>query len=120
MENIIGMSYVCNVGRFLLSGKQENVPDGWCRVTSSEGDNEIILVYGTSAEMTPVAINDTVTMSGRLHCLADVERYAGLSADDMDITVEGCLVYGMLEDGSGASYNTNAESLWQTYSVNKE
>ena len=56
----------------------------------------------------------------RLHCLADAEMYAGLSADDLDIDVEGCLVYGTNDDGSDGSYSTSAESLWQAYSVNKE
>ena len=70
--------------------------------------------------MTPVAINDTVTMSGRLHCLADAERYAGLSADDMDIDVEGCLAYGVGEDGSDGSYSTGAEVLWGKYLENRE
>ena len=67
-----------------------------------------------------VPLGDLVTFTGRLHCLADAEMYAGLSADDLDIDVEGCLVYGTTEDGSDGSYNTSAESLWQAYSENKE
>lgn len=66
-----------------------------------------------------VAIGDEVAFAGRLHCLADAEMYAGLSPDDMDIEVEGCLVYGVGDDGSRASYSTSAESLWQAYSENK-
>lgn len=56
--------------------------------------------------MTPVGIGEKVLFAGRLHCLADAEMYAQLSADNMDITVEGCLIYGIGEDGSDGSYNT--------------
>ena len=69
--------------------------------------------------MTPVGIGEEVTMSGHLHCLADAEMYAGLSADDLDIEVEGCLVYGTKEDGSDGSYSTGAEVLWGKYLENR-
>lgn len=104
----------------VVGSEQGSTPDGWCRVTEAEQPGEIILAYGTSAEMTPVGIGKEVILSGRLHCLADAEMYAGLSADDLDIDVEGCLVYGTNEDGSDGSYSTGAKSLWEAYSVNKE
>lgn len=42
--------------------------------------------------MTPVGIGEEVGLSGRLHCLADAVTYSGLSGDDLDIDVHGCLV----------------------------
>ena len=87
---------------------------GWCRLTGVEGDNELIFAYGELGNMTPVGIGEEVIMSGRLHCLAGAEQYSGLSGDDLDIDVHGCLVYG-----TGGDYNTGAESLWQAYQDNK-
>ena len=69
--------------------------------------------------MTPVGIGEEELFAGRLHCFVDAERYAGLSADDMDITVEGCLIYGVGEDGSDGSYSTGAEVLWGKYVENE-
>ena len=89
------------------------------RVTEAEQPGELIYGYGESGGLTPVAINDTVTMSGRLHCLADAEMYAQLTGDDLDIDVEGCLVYGTTEDGSDGSYSTGAEVLWGKYLENR-
>ena len=92
----------------------------WCELTDLEGENEIILGYGESSELTPVGIGEEVVMSGRLHCLADAVQYSGLSGEDLDIDVEACLVFGTAEDGSGGvAYNTGSLSLWQAYQDNK-
>ncbi len=106
-------------GLYEVVGDGSNLPDGWCRLTTAESDGEIILAHGTLGNMTPVGVGDEVVMSGRLHCLAGVEQYSGLSGDDMDIDVEGCLVYGTSEDGAAAEYNKSAGSLWQAYQDNK-
>ena len=66
-----------------------------------------------------VAIGDEVAFSGRLHCLADASLYSTLTGTDMDIDVEGCLVYGTAEDGGAIGYNTGAEALWQAYKENR-
>lgn len=106
-------------------------PDGWCRVVDAEDPGELIYAFtgesgaggnggnGGDVEMQPVAIGESVTFAGRLHCLADAERYSQLSSDDMDIDVTGCLVYGIGEDGGSVTYDTSAESLWQAYVENK-
>ena len=70
--------------------------------------------------MTPVPVADSVTMVGRLHCLASAEVYSELTGDDLDIDVDACLVYGVEEDGSDGSYSTGAEVLWGKYLENKE
>ena len=95
--------------------------DGWCRVSSAEEDNEIILGYGEAGAMTPVGIGEEVVLSGRLHCLADAVMYSGLDNTDMDIDVEGCLIFGTAEVGSGGvAYNTGSLSLWERYLENKD
>ena len=63
---------------------------------------------------------NTVTFTGRLHCLADAVTYSGLSGTDMDIEVEGCLVYGTSEDGGVAEYNKITVALWQAYMENRD
>lgn len=83
-------------------------------MTSAEGDNEIILAYGTLGNMTPVGIGEEVVLSGRLHCLADAVQYSSLTSDNLDIDVEACLVYG-----TGGDYNTSAAALWQAYLENR-
>lgn len=93
--------------------------DGWCELTSIEGENEIILGYGELGSLTPVGIGEEVVMSGRLHCLADAVMYSGLSGDDLDIDVEACLIFGTAEDGGSVGYNTGALSLWDRYLENK-
>ena len=107
-------------GLYEVVGTENAEIDGWCRVSAAEGDGEIILAYGTLGNMTPVDIGEEVVMSGRLHCLAGAEQYSGLSGDDMDIDVHGCLVYGTSEDGGAAEYNKSAGSLWQAYLENKD
>ncbi len=67
--------------------------DGWVRVTAAENPGELIFAYGTAGAMTPVYIGEEVILSDRLHCLASAEVYSRLSGDDMDIDVEGCLVW---------------------------
>ena len=70
--------------------------------------------------MEPVAVGDEVAFTGRLHCLEDAVTYSSLTGDDFDIDVEGCLVYGTAEDGSGGiAYNTGSLSLWDRYLENK-
>ncbi len=86
----------------------------WVEVTTAENDNELIFAYGELGAMTPVPIGETVSLDGRLHCLASAEVYAGLESDDLDIDVEACLVYG-----TGGDYNTGALALWQAYLENK-
>ena len=93
--------------------------EGWCEVEAAEGDNEIILAYGESGGLTPVGIGEEVAFTGRLHCLAGAVEYSELTGDDMDIDVEGCLVYGTDSDGGSIGYDTSAEALWQAYSENK-
>ena len=107
-------------GLYEVVGDGSNQPDGWCRVTAAENDNELIFAYGELGNMTPVGIGEEVVMSGRLHCLAGAEQYSGLSGDDMDIDVHGCLVYGTGGDGGTAEYNTGALALWQAYLDNKD
>lgn len=97
----------------------EVVDTGWCEVEAAEGDNEIILAYGESGGLTPVGIGEEVAFIGRLHCLAGAVEYSELTGDDMDIDVDGCLVYGTSEDGGSIGYDTSAEALWQAYSENK-
>ena len=107
-------------GLYEIVGTESAAIDGWCRLTSVEGDNELIFAYGELGNMTPVGIGEEVVMSGRLHCLAGVEQYRGLSGDDMDIDVHGCLVYGTDNDGGEAVYNKSASALWQAYLENKD
>ncbi len=52
--------------------------------------------------------------------MADAVQYSQLTGTDMDIDVEGCLVYGSAEDRGAAEYNKSAGSLWQAYSENKD
>lgn len=73
----------------------EVVDTGWCEVEAAEGDNEIILAYGESGGLTPVGIGEEVVFIGRLHCLAGAVEYSELTGADMDIDVEGCLVWGI-------------------------
>lgn len=104
-------------GLYEIVGSGNNTPDGWCRVSAAENDNEIILAYGelgssgSSGNMTPVEVGESESLEGRLHCLADVVTYSSLSSSDMDIDVHGCLVYGTDYDGGEAVYNTGALSL---------
>ena len=44
------------------TGLYEVVDTDWCRVTEAEQPGEIILAYGTSAEMAPVAIREEVVL----------------------------------------------------------
>ena len=92
---------------------------GWCELTDVEKDDEIILGYGESSGLTTVAIGDESAFTGRLHCLADVEQYSYLTGDDMNIEVEGCLVYATGENGENVGYDTSAGSLWQAYVDNR-
>ncbi len=85
-----------------------------------EESGELIFAYGTSDAMTPVDVGDEAVLTGRLHCLADAVTYSGLSGDDMDIDVHGCLVYGTSEDGGAAEHSTSAAALWQAYLDNKD
>lgn len=101
-------------GLYEIVGDGSNPPDGWCEMTAIEGDNELIFAYGTASAMTPVPIGETVSLDGRLHCLASAEACSSLRGDDMDIDVEACLVYGV-----GGDYNTGALALWQAYQDNK-
>ena len=94
--------------------------EGWCEVEAAEGDNEIILAYGELGGLTPVAIGEEVAFTGRLHCLAGAEEYSELTGDDMDIEVEGCLVYGVGENGENVGYDTGALNLWEKYNENKD
>ena len=103
----------------VVSSSAEGAPDGWCEVEAAEGDNEIILGYGELGGLTPVAIGEEVVMSGRLHCLADVEQYSYLTGNDLDLDVYGCLVYGTDSDGGSIGYDTSAGALWQAYIDNK-
>ena len=57
--------------------------------------------------------------TGRQHCLADAVTYAGLSSDDMDIEVTGCLIYGVGENGENVGYDTGGESLWEKFLDNE-
>ena len=91
---------------------------GWVELTEIEGDNELIFAHGELGGLTPVAIGEEVVMSGRLHCLADVEQYSILIGEDLDLDVYGCLVYGTDSDGGSIGYDTSAGSLWQAYSEN--
>lgn len=59
------------------------------------------------------------TFTGRQHCLADAVTYAGLSSDDMDIEVTGCLIYGAGENGENAGYDTGSESLGEKFVENE-
>ena len=92
---------------------------GWVELTDVEGDNEIILAYGELGGLTTVAIGEEAVISGRLHCLADVEQYSYLTGDDLDLDVYGCLVYGTDSDGGSIGYDTSAGALWQAYIDNK-
>ena len=103
----------------IVGDEQGSTPDGWCKVVVSENPGELICAYEELSAMTPVAIGGEVLFTGRIHCVADAEMYAGLSADDMDIDVTECLVYGMNEDGSAGSYSTVSLSLWERYIENR-
>ncbi len=63
---------------------------------------------------------NTVTFTGRLHCLADAVGYADLVGANIDIEVDGCLVYETDNDGGVVAYNTGTEMLWQAYCENKD
>ena len=91
----------------------------WCEVESAEGDGELIFAYGESGALTPIDVGDSVSFTGRLHGLADAVTYSQLTGTDMDIDVEGCLVYGTSDDGATAVYNTSALALWQAYVDNR-
>ena len=86
--------------------------DGWCKVSGES--NQLICGYGTSGALTPVEIGDEVSFTGRLHCLADAERYSTLTGDDMDFDVCGCLVF-WTGDGNN---NVSASYLYQMYLEN--
>ena len=45
--------------------------------------------------------------------------YSQLTGDDLDIDVEGCLVYGGGNDVSNGGYNTGSLSLWEKYLENR-
>ena len=107
-------------GLYEVVGSSSTELDSWCRVSSAEEDNEIILAYGELGAMEPVGIGEEVVMSGRLHCLADAVMYSGLSGENLDIDVEACLIFGTAEDGSGGvAYNTGSLSLWERYLENR-
>ena len=93
--------------------------DGWCEVTAAESENELIFAYGELGNLTLVDVGDSVSFAGRLYCLADAVTYSQLTGADMDIDVEGCLVYGTAEDGGSIAYNTSAAALWQAYQDNR-
>ena len=106
-------------GLYEVVGNDGTSPDGWCEVEAAEADDELIFAYGEPGGMTSVAIGEEAVMSGRLHCLADVEQYSILTGEDLDLDVYGCLVYGTDSDGGSIGYDTSAGSLWQAYSENK-
>ena len=99
----------------VVSSSSEGAPDGWCRVSAAEGDDELIFAYGELGGLTPVSIGEEVVMSGRLHCLAGAEEYSTLTGDDLDLDVYGCLVYGTDSDGGSIGYDTSAGALWEKY-----
>ena len=103
----------------VVDASSEGAPDGWCEVEAAEGNDELIFGYGEPGGLTPVAIGEEVVMSGRLHCLADVEQYSYLTGDDLDLDVYGCLVYATGENGENVGYDTSAGSLWQAYVDNR-
>ncbi|MBO6149329.1 MAG: hypothetical protein J6O55_08325 [Lachnospiraceae bacterium] len=100
-------------------GLYEVTDTDWVELKDVEAENEIILAYGESSSMTPVPIADSVTMAGRLHCLADAEMSSQLTGTEMDIDVTGCLVYGVGEDGEDIVYSKKAGDLWQAYMENR-
>ena len=104
----------------VVSPSSEGAPEGWVELTDVESDNELIFAYGESGGLTPVAIGEEAVISGRLHCLADVEQYSYLTGDDLDLDVYGCLVYGTSDDGSSVGYDTSAGALWQAYIDNRD
>ena len=71
----------------------------WCVGRFCCGNN-VICTFGNS-----------VTFTGRMHCLVDAVEYTELTSDDMDIEVEGRLVYGTDSDGGSIGYDTGAENL---------
>ena len=99
----------------VVSSSSEGAPDGWCEVEAGEADDEIILGYGESGGLTPVAIGEETELAARLRCLADAEWYSTLTGDDLDLDVYGCLVYGTSDDGSSVGYDTSAGALWEKY-----
>ena len=103
-----------------IAGLYEVVDTDWVEVTAAESENELIFAYGESGSLTPVDVSDSVSFAGRLHCLADAATFSQLTGTDMDIDVEGCLVYGTAEDGGAVGYNTSASALWQAYIDNKD
>ena len=96
-----------------MVGDDSNPLGGWVEVTAAEEPGQLIFGYGELGALTPVPIGETVSLDGRLHCLASAEVYAGLESNDLDIDVTGCLVYG-----TGGDYNTSAGALWQAYMSN--
>lgn len=64
-----------------------------------------------------VYFRSSATFAGHLHCLADAVEYAGLEADDMDIDVTGCLVYGKEREEerliTTQEFRVSGRSIWR-------
>ena len=90
----------------------DNTDGSWTKIDSGQ-PGQIVYAYGGSGTMSPVQINETVVLNAQFHCLADAESYKDLSESDMDISVHGCLVFGV-----GGNVSESPSALYQIYKDN--
>lgn len=84
--------------------------NGWSAVDRDYA-GELLFVYGSEAEPTPIYPGETASLSGTLTVVATGADFVSLTDDDFGVDVTGCCVGGPESSGSGAELYAEYLSL---------
>lgn len=77
--------------------------DGWSPVSyDNQPSGELLYVYGTAAEPTPIYPDDTALLSGTLTVVATGKDFVSLTDENFGVDVTGCCVGGPESSGTAA------------------